>query len=123
MTIPEARLVPVRAPIIAWDVIVSIVLLVLLAVVDALTTFSSLFLVMASDSCGSTTACSYDQITVGWLVAMFLPSVLLIATVVVAIVRFVKRRVAWWIVLIGGVAMLAAWGIGVALVFTAVPTG
>jgi len=108
-----------RKPLIVWDVIVSVILLLIGAAVSVVITLASLFLAMAGDSCG-VVECNYDQIGTGWIITMAAPTALWLATAAVAIVRMVKRRIAWWFVLIGIVVLLAVWGLGVWLVFSAV---
>ena len=108
-----------RRPPIVWDIVVSVILLLIGAAVSVVITFASLFLVMQSDSCGAV-ACNLDQFSIGWIVTMVAPTAILLATAVVAIVRMVKRRLAWWFVLIGIAVLLAVWGVGVWLVFSAV---
>jgi hypothetical protein len=66
-----------------------------------------LFLVMASDPCGAR-ECSTELITVGWLMGMILPWVALIATAIVAIVLMVKRRLAFWVPLVGAALIVLA---------------
>lgn len=82
------------------DVVITIVLLIADAVLAALASFMALFLVMASDPCG-VRDCSTELITLGWLMGMILPWVVLVATAVVAIVLMVKRRLAFWVPLAG----------------------
>ncbi|MCU1515127.1 MAG: hypothetical protein JWO10_2217 [Microbacteriaceae bacterium] len=123
MTLPPAQAVPARRPFIGWDIAVALVIMVLAVIADLLVTFSALFLVMAGDSCGSGSVCSISQLTIGWLIALIAPSVVLVVAIVIAVVRIFKRRISWWIVLVGAVLMLAVWGLGVWLVFSAVKEG
>src|SRR5690349_347874 len=74
-----------KRPVKVWDVVVTIILLVGAAVVAALASLMGMFLVMASDPCGARD-CSTELITIGWLMGMILPWVVLVATAVVAIV-------------------------------------
>lgn len=116
---PAGPAASAKGPIIVWDLVVTILLLIITAIVDAGITFASLFLVMAADSC-SGDACNLDLTTAGWLWAMIAPSVVLLIVIIISIVRFVKRRRAWWVALVGLVAMLIVWGIGVWVVFASV---
>jgi uncharacterized BrkB/YihY/UPF0761 family membrane protein len=110
-----------KRPVIVWDVIVTIVLLVGLIAVDAAISFAALFLVMMSDSCGTTAPCNDTLLTVGWLVAVIGPSMIVLATIVVAIIAMVRRRLSFWMALTGAAVALGVWGVGVALVYSAVP--
>ncbi|MFB7892670.1 DUF6264 family protein [Microbacterium sp. NPDC056044] len=89
-----------KPPVKVLDLVITIVLLVADAVLATLASFMGIFLVMASDSCG-VRDCNVDLITLGWLMGMILPWVMLVATVVVAIVLMVKRRLAFWVPLAG----------------------
>lgn len=111
---------PVKRPIRVWDVVVTIILLVGDAVLAALASLMGMFLVMASDPCG-VRDCSTELITVGWLMGMILPWVALIATAVVAIVLMVKRRLAFWVPLIGAVAIVGALVLAFAVTSAGVP--
>ncbi|MEU1971174.1 DUF6264 family protein [Microbacterium sp. NPDC019599] len=116
---PPAR--PPRQPVQLWDVILTIVLLVGLVFVTAFASFAGVFLVMASDSCGAVGECNSGLIVMGWLVGMLLPWVVLIATVTVAVVFMVKRKLAFYLPLIGAVAVGGALVLGFALAGAGVP--
>lgn len=94
-----------KRPVKVWDVVVTIILLVGAAVLAALASLMGMFLVMASDPCGARD-CSTELITIGWLMGMILPWVVLVVTAVVAIVLLVKRRLAFWVPLVGAVAIV-----------------
>jgi hypothetical protein len=110
-----------KRPVIVWDVIVTIVLLVGLIAVDAAISFAALFLVMMSDSCGTTAPCNDTLLTVGWLVAVIGPSMIVLATIVIAIIVMVRRRLSFWIPVAGAALAFGLGILGAALVFSAVP--
>ena len=89
-----------KPPVRVLDMTITIILLVADGVLAALASFMGMFLVMASDPCG-VRECSSELITLGWLLGMILPWVAFAATAVVAIVLMVKRRVAFWVPLVG----------------------
>lgn len=97
---PYPPAAPVKPPVRVLDVTITIILLVADGVLAALASFMGMFLVMASDPCG-VRECSSELITLGWLLGMILPWVAFAATAVVAIVLMVKRRVAFWVPLVG----------------------
>lgn len=108
-------------PVRTWDIVATVVLLVLLGLGGLVTTFMSLFLVMASDSCGvGGTECSAGLILLGVVVAAAAPWVAILAMGTWAVVRLFRRRTAWWVALLA----IPAWGLlfalGVALTFSAV---
>lgn len=109
-----------KRPVRVWDVVVTIILLVGDAVLAALASLMGMFLVMASDPCG-VRDCSTELITIGWLMGMILPWVALIATAVVAIVLMVKRRLAFWVPLVGAAAIVGALALAFAVTSAGVP--
>ncbi len=113
---------PGRRPLIVWDVVVTTVLLAVLAFVSFFVSVFGAFLVMASDPCGSTN-CNNGLIGFGVLVAMGLPWVVLVATVVVAIVLMAKRRIAFWVALVGAPLVAGSWFLGAALASAGGPVG
>jgi hypothetical protein len=104
-----------------WDVVLTIVFLVALVLFTAFASFAGLFLVMASDSCG-VRDCSTDLIVVGWLVGTLLPWVVLIAAAVVSIVFMVKRKIAFYIPLLGAVGVVGALVLGFIIAAAGVPS-
>ncbi|XKF89482.1 hypothetical protein LG299_07250 [Microbacterium lacus] len=97
-----------KPPVKGWDVGVTVVLLVVDAALAFAASVMGMFLIMASDPCG-VRDCSNDLIVLGWLIGMILPWIVFIVTSIVCIVRLVRRKVAFW------VALLGAFGIGLAL--------
>lgn len=112
-----------KRPVIVWDVVVSIVLLVLLAILTFFVSIFGFFLVMASDPCGGTTVCNSDLIGLGVLVAVSVPWLVLIVAVVVVIIMLVKRRIAFWVPLAASPLVVGAWFAGAAIAAAGVPTG
>jgi hypothetical protein len=116
---PSGR--PPREPVQVWDVVLTIVFLVGLVILTAFASLMGLFLVMASDGCGGRD-CSTELITIGWLVGTLLPWVVLIAAAIVSIVFMVKRRIAWYIPLLGAVGVGGALVLGFVIAGAGVPT-
>jgi len=104
-----------RRPVRVGDVVASIILLVLGAIAFAVLAFASLFLAMMSDGCGSGTNCNYGVMTAGYFVALLVPPVVFVAAAIWTIIRLVRRRLAWWVPLVGAAVALAAWGVGLAM--------
>ncbi|THG29527.1 DUF6264 family protein [Naasia lichenicola] len=103
----------------AWDLAIAIVLLVLLLPIDFLISYAGAFLAFASDSCTADT-CSTGQLSAGVIVALTGPTVVLLIGLVVAIIRIVRRRLAFWVPIVALAGMIGIWAIGAALVFTSV---
>jgi hypothetical protein len=114
---PQPR---VKPPVKVWDVVVTIILLVGDGVLAALASLMGMFLVMASDPCGARD-CSTELITIGWLMGMALPWVALIATAIVSIVLMVKRRLAFWVPLLGAALIVGSLALAFAVTAAGVP--
>jgi uncharacterized BrkB/YihY/UPF0761 family membrane protein len=110
-----------KKPLIVWDMVLTISLLVLGLGIAVALSFFSVFLVFASDGCGSgSTPCNSDAISIGVLVAAVAPLALFALAAVFAIVRIVKRRVAFWVAIVGTLLAAVGFSVGVAIVFSAV---
>lgn len=99
-----------------WDLVLTIVLLVLLIVPALIASYMAVFLVFAFDACSSDT-CNDGLGTAGFFVAMIAPWAVLVVAAVVAIVLLVRRRPAFWVPLVALVLMALAWCGGAAIVF------
>jgi uncharacterized BrkB/YihY/UPF0761 family membrane protein len=111
---------PGKRPVRTWDLVVTIILLVLDGVLAAIMSFFGFFLAMAGDSCGARD-CNSDLIATGLMVAVALPWILLVVVAVVAIVLLVRRRLAFWVPLVGAVLIIASWPIGALIASAGVP--
>lgn len=94
-----------------WDIVATVVLLVVLVLGGLLTSFLGLFLVMASDSCGVTSECSEAGIVLGTAIAVAAPWIAIAAMGVWAVVRLVRRKLAWWVPMLA----IPLWGMLFAL--------
>jgi hypothetical protein len=83
------------------DVVATVLLLLVHAVACLVTSFLSVGLVFFSDSCGSAGPCSTGLIAAGFVLGLVGPWVVWLAATVVAIVRLVRGRRAWWVPLLG----------------------
>ncbi len=104
-----------------WDVVLTILFLVGDAVLAAIMSFFGFFLAMASDPCG-VRECSSELIGLGVLVAVALPWVFLLITVVVSIILLVRRRIAFWVPLVGAALIIGSWFVGAVIAAAGVPT-
>ncbi|MDR6692070.1 sterol desaturase/sphingolipid hydroxylase (fatty acid hydroxylase superfamily) [Microbacterium sp. 1154] len=98
-----------------WDVALTIVLLVLLPLLALAASYAGVLLAYAADACGSTT-CNTGLMNIGFWTAVVSPWVVLLVGVIVAIVRLVRHRLAFWVPLVTIVAIVAVWFIAAALV-------
>ncbi|BDZ45298.1 hypothetical protein [Naasia aerilata] len=126
MTSPSGALPalgPSRAkrPLRTWDLVLSIVLLALDIALALLLMLFSAFSVMASDPCGSSVECNYDQMGVGLGIAFIAPIVITVLGIATTIVLLVLRRLAFWVPLVTMVLAVAGFAIGIALLIGGVP--
>jgi len=112
---------PARRPVIVWDLVTSVILLVVSVVIAAALTFAAAFLVFASDPCGGATACDTGRMGVGFFVALLGPGAVTLVAIVIAIVLLVRRRVSFWVPLTGILLAVGVWVGGAALVLSGVP--
>ncbi|MFE6254238.1 DUF6264 family protein [Agromyces sp. NPDC057865] len=96
-----ATAAPAKRPIIMWDLVTTIVLLVLMIGAALLASFLSFFLAFAGDSCGASSVCDYDRMATGMMVAMIGPLLVGLLALIAAIILLVLRRIAFWIPLLG----------------------
>ncbi|WP_173921602.1 hypothetical protein [Agromyces sp. Marseille-P2726] len=118
---PYAASVSPTRPVIVWDLVLTIVLLVLMIGAALLASFLSFFLAFASDPCGSGITCDYDRMGTGMLIAMVGPLAVGMLALVAAVVVLVLKRVAFWIPLLGIVLIIAVFVAGAALTISGVP--
>jgi hypothetical protein len=111
---------PAKRPVIVWDVVVTIVLLVVMAGLAFLLLFFAFFLAFAGDSCGASSACDFDRMGTGMLVAMLLPMVVAVVALIAAIIMLVLKRIAFWIPLVGIALMIGAFALGAWITTSAV---
>ena len=103
------------------DVIVTSLMMATHVAIVGLSTFFSMFYAMASDPCGSGTACDTDNI--GWAFAVTdLGGVgVLLAASIVAVVLMVRRRIAFWVPLAGIAAHVGLMALSFSLLDAVVP--
>ncbi len=104
-----------------WDLILTIVLLVVMIGLALLASFLSFFLAFASDSCGSGITCDYDRMATGMLLAMIGPLAVGLLVLIAAVVMLVLRRLAFWIPIVGIVLVIGVFVGGAALTISGVP--
>ncbi|WZH35125.1 MAG: DUF6264 family protein [Microbacterium enclense] len=98
-----------------WDVVLTIVFLVLLPLAALAASYAGLFLAFASDACGSQT-CNTELMNIGLWSAVISPWGVLLVGVVISIVLLVKRRLAFWVPLSAMALMSALWFVAAAIV-------
>ncbi|WP_394553463.1 hypothetical protein ACDF64_03660 [Agromyces sp. MMS24-JH15] len=106
--------------VIVWDLVLTIVLIVVLIGVTAVLWVLSFFLAFAGDSCGAV-ECDYDVIGTGFVVAMFGPIIAAVPPIVAAVIVLVFKRIAFWIPLVGIALVIAVFVVGVLITVSGVP--
>jgi hypothetical protein len=115
----SATVAPTRPPRRVWDLVLTILLLVVYLGVTAMGSVLGFFLAFASDSCGASSVCNVDQIGAGLTVAVYGVWAPVLVVLIVAIVLLVRRRLAFWVPLVGIALTIAIVVTGGALVFGA----
>jgi uncharacterized BrkB/YihY/UPF0761 family membrane protein len=105
-----------------WDIILSVVFLVL-AVGGALVgAVSQVFILAFTDYCPQTT-CHINEAVNSVFVTWAVIAVVLLASIVATIVRLIRRRRGWWVALIGAVVVYVGALVGFVLYVSAVGYG
>jgi glucan phosphoethanolaminetransferase (alkaline phosphatase superfamily) len=113
---------PPRRPVIVWDLVLTIVLLVVMIGAALLASFFSFFLAFASDSCGAAVTCDTDRIATGMLIAMIGPLLVGVLALIAAVIVLVLRRIAFWIPIVGIVLIVGVFVGGAAITASGVPS-
>ncbi len=112
---PAAPAAPKKRVSRGTDIALTIVFLVLqVALVFALI-LPALFLVMASSGCFE--PCNIDVVSVGFYIALLGPGAVFVVNLILSLVFLVQKRTAWLLSLLGAVASLLVFLLGVAIVF------
>ncbi|QTX05901.1 hypothetical protein [Agromyces archimandritae] len=100
--IAEARVPeePARRPMRIWDLIVSIVLLLIMVALAALITFAAPYIAFARTGCADSAECLFgtDGITTTMLIA---PGIISLVGSIAAVALLAFRRIAFWVPLVG----------------------
>ena len=118
---PATAAVPVRPALRTWDLVLSIALLLLSAGLGLLLVVLAPFLVMASDPCGSGTQCDYDEMGLGFGVAVVGPLLVILAGILTTILLLVFRRIAFWVPLVTSAVAVGVFVLGAALIVDGIP--
>jgi uncharacterized BrkB/YihY/UPF0761 family membrane protein len=105
-----------------WDIVLSIVFLVIAVVTSLIAAISQLFVLAFTDYCPAAT-CNSDEGVTRVLTTWTVIAILLIASIVFTIVLLVKRRRAWWVAMIGLLVVIIGAIVGFVLYLAAVGYG
>lgn len=112
---------PPRRPVIVWDLVLTIVLLVVMIGLALIASFFSFFLAFAGDSCGASVECDTARMGAGMLIAMIGPLAAALLALIAAVVVLVLKRIAFWIPIVGIVLVIGVFVGGAALTVSGVP--
>lgn len=99
---------PAGRPRRTWDLVLTIVLLVLSFGGALVMSFLALFLLaFGSDSC-VVRECNYDIMSTGMMIGFIGPWIPAVLALIVSIVLLVLRRIAFWVPIVGGVLSVGA---------------
>lgn len=109
---------PLRPPRRIWDLALTIVLILAAAAATLGLSFVGLFFGLAGDACMGSNVCRPGWIEAGVLLAGFGVWLPFLAALIVAVVRLVRRRLAFWVPVVGlalsfSCTLLGAWLAGV----------
>ena len=111
MTDPSLDVEPKRAPR-TWDFVLTLFLVALmgvLAVAFAITAFGT---GMTNGLCEPTAGCNPQWVQVGQLVSLYAPAPIAVIATIIAIVKLLRRRVAFLSAIVGLILMTAAFALG-----------
>jgi hypothetical protein len=117
---PYAASAPPKRPVVMWDLVLTIVLLVVMIGAALLGSFFAVFLAFGGDSCGASSVCDYDRMSTGMLIALVGPLVVGLLALIAAIIVLVLRRVAFWIPIVGIVLIVGVFLGGAALTMSGI---
>lgn len=95
-----------------WDVALSSVFVLVLLATTGVAALVGLSLPMAAGGCGD--GCSPTQMQIGYVVALALPIIFALVSILTTIIRLRLRKIAYWVPLLGTAAagiglMIGAW--------------
>ena len=97
-----------------WDMILTIVLLVLYLAGAVVLSSLGFFVAFAGDSCGASSVCDYDAIGNATVFAIGGPWIPVLPVLIVSVILLITKRIALWVPIVGGLLSLAALIIGFA---------
>jgi len=90
-----------------WDLVLTITLFVLYLGWSVVCCFAGALLAMAGDSCGASSACDDGVLASAFLVGSIGPIVLVLPVLIATVIVLVRKRIAFWIPLLGALLALA----------------
>jgi len=102
-----------RRPPRSWDFILTLVLILVMFLFVGAFALSTLTLSATNLACVDTgETCSDNRVQIGQLISTYAPAAIALIVVIVSVVRLVRRRVAFWVPIVGIVLMSIAFAVG-----------
>ena len=98
-----------------WDLVLSIVLLVIALGLGLILFLIAPLMFMASDPCGASVACDSGQIAAGVMLAWVGPAVLILAGVITTVILLATGRLAFWVPLAASALAIGVFLLGAAI--------
>jgi hypothetical protein len=105
-----------------WDFLVTLLLIFVMVALSAALTISALGSSVTNQACSAAIAnCDESRVRLGQLVCTYGPPAIALASIVVSIVRVLRRKVGFAICIIGMAAMTGAFFIGRLILDSGIP--
>ena len=97
----------------SWDFILTLVLVLVMLLFVGAFALSTVTLSATSFACADAGAeCIDSRVQIGQLISTYAPGAIALVAVIVSVVRLVRRRVAFWVPIVGIVLMSIAFAVG-----------
>ena len=106
----NARQAPANAPR-TWDFLLTVLFIFLQAVLLVVLVLSAFSFGAVNAGCDSV-GCNADVVGIGQQICTWGPIVIAIVSVPIAITRVLRRRIAFWVSILGGALMVGAFFVG-----------
>jgi hypothetical protein len=103
---------PTSPPPRTWDFLLTIVFIIIEAVLVAVLAIGAFTFSLDNLGCETATSCDPTRVQVGQILATWAPAGVALTTAIVAIVRVLRRKIAFWIPLLGIGIMVGVFLIG-----------
>jgi Family of unknown function (DUF6264) len=105
-----------------WDFLLTLLLIIVSLVLSVAFAFAAIGFGVTSQACSAAaTNCSETRVQIGQLICSFAPPAIALAAIVWSIVRVLRRKIAFVVMLVGLVAMSGAFLIGRLILDSGIP--
>jgi uncharacterized BrkB/YihY/UPF0761 family membrane protein len=105
-----------------WDFLLTVMLIVFMLVLVVVLFFTALSGGIFNAGCSNSAAdCNLDLVSIGHQICIWAPAVVAIVAIVASIVRVLRRRIGFWVALLGLALMLGVFFLGRLLIDIGIP--